>query len=121
MRLLHVAQVSPALAAQALTLALAEIERSTLDVNLYETAYHMYTQSLAAIENGTNTSPVAVAWYDSVRGQSRVQLNQSWIDHAKNEAQSTMDKLEVELKGYSTNLIKESIRVSRNSEPAWTS
>lgn len=110
-RLLFIAQSAPALAGPALTLALAEIQRSTLDVVLYEEAFHMYRQTMSALESGENTSPVAAAWYESVKGK-QVPLDRAWIEHARKEGQSTMDKLEVELKGYSTNLIKESIRVN---------
>jgi hypothetical protein len=38
-------------------------------------------------------------------------VDREWIEKARREAQNGQDKLEVELKGYLTNLIKESIRV----------
>ncbi|KPV76676.1 uncharacterized protein RHOBADRAFT_13174, partial [Rhodotorula graminis WP1] len=39
------------------------------------------------------------------------QIDRAWLDNAKKEAQTGVDKLEIELKGYMTNLIKESIRM----------
>lgn len=91
---------------------MSTIKESTLDVSLYEQAFHFYRQTVSAIEAGENTSPLAVAWYESVKGKE-VGLDRVWMETARKEGQSTMDKLEVELKGYSTNLIKESIRVRR--------
>ncbi|GAA5952955.1 hypothetical protein JCM21900_001529 [Sporobolomyces salmonicolor] len=109
-RLLFVAHSSPSLAGPALTLALAAIKEATLDVPLYENTFHMYRQHISAIESGDEQDPTAVAWYGSVKGNA-VSLDRDWIDKAKREAQSGLDKLEVELKGYMTNLIKESIRM----------
>lgn len=96
---------------------MSTIKESTLDVSLYEQAFHLYRQTISAIEAGENTSPLAVAWYESVKG-NEVGLDRAWMETARKEGQSTMDKLEVELKGYSTNLIKESIRVGRCSGSA---
>ncbi|CEQ42214.1 SPOSA6832_03998, partial [Sporobolomyces salmonicolor] len=109
-RLLFVANSSPSLAGPALTLALAAIKEATLDVPLYENTFHMYRQHISAIESGDEQDPTAVAWHGSVKG-NEVSLDREWIDKAKREAQSGLDKLEVELKGYMTNLIKESIRM----------
>ncbi|ORY82347.1 26S proteasome subunit RPN7-domain-containing protein [Leucosporidium creatinivorum] len=109
-RLLYIANSAPALAGPALTQALSTIKETTLDVSLYEQAFHLYRQTISAIQAGENTSPLAVAWYESVKG-NEVGLDRVWMEAARKEGQSTMDKLEVELKGYSTNLIKESIRM----------
>lgn len=54
---------------------------------------------------------LALRWYESVRGKE-LGVDRPWVEKTRREAQSGIDKLEVELKGYTTNLIKESIRVS---------
>lgn len=108
---MYIADNSPALAGQALTLALSAIQSSTLDTTLYEQAFQKYRQHITAIQAGDIQNPVAVAWYESVKGHE-VPIDRVWLEQTRKEVQSTQDRLEVELKGYSTNLIKESIRVS---------
>lgn len=103
---------SPSLCGPALTLALAAIKQLTLDTNLYQEVFQMYRQHVNAIEGGREQDPTAVAWYESVKG-SEVPLDRAWLEQAKKDAQSGKEKLEVELRGYTTNLIKESIRVRR--------
>ncbi|KAI5474841.1 COP9 signalosome complex subunit 1 [Pseudohyphozyma bogoriensis] len=109
-RLNYVAQHSQALAGAALTLALAAITSSTLDVPLYENTFQMYRQHINAIQSGEIKSPAAIAWYESVKG-NEVTADRSWIEATRREAQRGLEKREVELKGYITNLIKESIRM----------
>lgn len=107
-RLLSIAHCNP-LAGPALTLALSAITAYTLDVTQYEHAYQQYRNLVNGIEKGDNKDPDAVAWYQSVKGRE-VQLDRAWMDRARREAKSGLDRLEVELKGYTTNLIKESTR-----------
>lgn len=96
-RLIQIAKVHPPFAVPALHLALEHIPKATLDVPLYEATFLEYRQA-----QGTSSS-TAPASYN---------LDRAWIDKSRKEAKSGLDKLEVELKGYTTNLIKESIRVS---------
>ncbi|GAA5879508.1 hypothetical protein JCM16303_003229 [Sporobolomyces ruberrimus] len=109
-RLIFVAHSSPSLCGPALTLALAAIKQLTLDTQLYQDVYHSYRQHISAIESGSEQDPTAVAWYNSVKGNEAT-LDRTWLEQAKKDAQSGKDKLEVELRGYTTNLIKESIRM----------
>lgn len=113
-RLLHIARSSPSLAGPALTLALSAIKALTLDTRLYEDAYYQYRTLIDAVEKGEETDPQAKAWYEQQRGQgSFAPFDRAWFEKAKQEAHSGQDRLEIELKGYLTNLIKESIRVRR--------
>ncbi|GJN87088.1 hypothetical protein Rhopal_000033-T1 [Rhodotorula paludigena] len=109
-RLLFVADSSPSLAGPALSLALEAIKAQTLDARLYEETYYRYRQLLSALESGEEKDPQARAWYEQVRG-NEARVDREWLDRTKKEAQSGLDKLEIELKGYMTNLIKESIRM----------
>ncbi|GAA5968772.1 hypothetical protein JCM8115_002084 [Rhodotorula mucilaginosa] len=111
-RLLHIARSSPSLAGPALTLALNAIKDATLDTRLYEDAYYQYRTLIDAIEKGEETDPQAKAWYEQQSGQgSFAPFDRAWFEKAKQEAHSGQDRLEIELKGYMTNLIKESIRM----------
>lgn len=100
----------PSLSGQAFTLALATLRESTLDFAMYETTFTHYRQIVNHLQSGDNKDPVAQAWYSSIKGKE-VPIDRAWMDRARREARSGQDKLEVELKGYTTNLIKESIRV----------
>ncbi|GAA5853569.1 hypothetical protein JCM5353_007785 [Sporobolomyces roseus] len=109
-RLLYVSNSSPSLCGAALALALSSIKQLTLDIQLYQEVFHLYRQHISQIEAGTEQDPTAVNWYNATKG-NQVQLDRNWLDQAKKDAQSGKEKLEVELKGYTTNLIKESIRM----------
>ncbi|KAK4702667.1 COP9 signalosome complex subunit 1, partial [Phenoliferia sp. Uapishka_3] len=109
-RLNHIANSSPSLAGPALTLTLASIKADTLDTTLYESTFSSYRQCVNSIATGENKDPLAVAWHQSVKGKE-VPIDRVWLEKTRREAQSGIDKLEVELKGYTTNLIKESIRM----------
>ena len=43
----------------------------------------------------------------------------AWVDKVKKQVKSETDKMELELKGYKNNLIKESIRVSYDLALQW--
>ncbi|GAA5913578.1 hypothetical protein JCM6882_001691 [Rhodosporidiobolus microsporus] len=114
LRLLHVAQSSPSLAGPALTLALSSIKSLTLDVRLYEETFHAYRKFVSSIDAGEEQDPRAVEWLKGVRGEGgrgEEKVDREWVERTRREAQGGQDKLEVELKGYLTNLIKESIRM----------
>ncbi|POY75809.1 hypothetical protein BMF94_1122 [Rhodotorula taiwanensis] len=114
-RLLHVAKLSPSLAGPALSLALSAIKATTLDTRLYEESYLVYRHFQEALAKGEVTDPQAKAWYEQhaggVDGASFESFDKAWIEKSKHEAQAGLDRLEIELKGYLTNLIKESIRM----------
>ena len=90
--------LSPSLAPQALTLAAKEATKGR-DTNLYRNIY-------AAYERAHAEAPEEVPELSAVPP-----LDMKWVDetNAKNQAERT--KLEVELKTYTSNMIKESIRV----------
>lgn len=116
MRLLFIATSAISLAGPALTLALSTIQLTTLDTALYQSVYGQYLQLCTSISSGDITDAAAVEWYEGVKrteGKMAAAMDVAWIARTKSEAGKTIDKLEVELKGYTTNLIKESIRVSR--------
>ena len=97
-RLLHIMSVCPTLAPQALQLAIAEALKGR-DTSLYREIFSRYDR--AHVELGDEIPELsALASFD-----------QQWVEetNAKNQAERT--KLEVELKTYSSNMIKESIRV----------
>ena len=43
--------------------------------------------------------------------------DQAWMDKMKRQVRTETDRMELELKGYKNNLIKESIRVRRSTSP----
>lgn len=46
-----------------------------------------------------------------LNGDGGQAFDRTWVEKSKKEAAVGLDRLETELKGYTTNLIKESIRV----------
>jgi len=107
----HVAGHSVALRGPALILALETTRKLTLDVSTYEGLFQHYRSHMNQIEAGDVSSTHALEWYASQQANP-VTLDREWIAHARRDAEHISDKLEVELRGYTTNLIKESIRVS---------
>ncbi|KAK9469320.1 26S proteasome subunit RPN7-domain-containing protein [Lipomyces arxii] len=89
-RLLFIADKSPELAENALVLAITRLKQS-LDVSRYEDT----VERLKEISPSNKFAAVDQAWIDTVTNKSRI----------------TGDKLELELKSYKNNLIKESIRM----------
>ncbi|GAA5957044.1 hypothetical protein JCM3765_005388 [Sporobolomyces pararoseus] len=110
LRLISVAVSSPSLCGPALTLALSSIKQLTLDTTLYQEVFQLYRQHVNALESGQERDPAAVNWYNSIKG-NEVTLDRNWLEQAKKDAQTGQEKLEIELKGYVVNLIKESIRM----------
>ena len=110
MRLLFIAKRSAPLLLPALTLALQTIQSSTLDVPLYESTFANYQEALDAFAKGLVKDPIAIQSYEATK-HKLLSLDRAWIDKATKEAKLGREKLEVELKGYTNNLIKESIRV----------
>lgn len=91
-RLLFIARSCPALAVEAYTQALREIQEHTLDVELYESVVTEF-----------NNRPEASSRHYA--------LDDAWAERTRRHVADQQDKLDVELKNYQTNLIKESIRV----------
>ncbi|KZO99166.1 PCI-domain-containing protein [Calocera viscosa TUFC12733] len=88
-RLMHIASCCPSLAPQAYQLAI-----STL---LTMRDPHAYMHAVAA--------------YNQIPGVMQVDQDQAWIDRVRGENQNQREKLEVELRTYQSNMIKESIRM----------
>lgn len=59
---------------------------------------HNYEKATSALQEISPQDPDAIP-------------DQTWIDRMKKQVKSDTDKMELELKGYKNNLIKESIRV----------
>lgn len=110
-RLNHIAQLCPTVAGPALTLALETTKQETLDVALYEALFFNYKTFINNLQTGEIRDEIASKWLADLNGKE-VNLDRDWMEKTKREARMTLDRLEVELKGYTTNLIKESIRVS---------
>ncbi|KAH9854527.1 G protein pathway suppressor 1 [Lenzites betulinus] len=98
-RLLHIMPLCPPLAPQALQLAIAEALKGR-DTHLYRLIFHTYER---VRQDATDELPELSAL---------ATVDQAWLDEtaARNLAERT--KLEVELKTYSSNMIKESIRMA---------
>ena len=92
LRLLHIADRCPTLTREALALALRHIKQLR-DTSLYQAAINMQANFLSA----SGHAPA---------------IDDSWIQQLNSKNQTDRNKLEVELKTYQSNMIKESIRVS---------
>ncbi|KAI0672247.1 G protein pathway suppressor 1 [Trametes maxima] len=98
-RLLHIITISPTLAPQALHLAIAEALKGR-DTTLYRSIFYHYER--AQTEAGDEVPELSTL----------ATLDQRWIDETNNKNQAERQKLELELKTYSSNMIKESIRMA---------
>lgn len=96
-RLLYIGHSCPELSVEAFRLAALAAKECTVDVNLYRDAFQAYAAAVSAHPE-QETEPLT--------------LDQDWVTQARLAAQKENDKLDVELKSYQSNLIKESIRVS---------
>ncbi|KAF9045267.1 G protein pathway suppressor 1 [Panaeolus papilionaceus] len=98
-RLIHVMHICPSIAAEAYQLCVQHIHQSR-DPSLYSLLFQTY--EAAASTQGVSLPPMG----------ELSQLDTKWVDEtvAKNQADKT--KLEVELKTYTNNMIKESIRMA---------
>ena len=96
-RLLLIGTSSSYLYSEALKAAIAEARKGT-DVQRYENAV-AYLREIAP-------------------GDADATPDLDWMDRTKKQVKSATDKMELELKGYKNNLIKESIRVRYFSSQA---
>ena len=90
-RLHHIGTTSTQLHLEALKAAIAETKRGK-DVRLYESV-------VSSLQKIIPDDPDAI-------------IDSAWKEKRANELKAETDRLELELKGYKNNLIKESIRVS---------
>ncbi|KAH8827133.1 26S proteasome subunit RPN7-domain-containing protein [Flagelloscypha sp. PMI_526] len=98
-RLIHIISICPTLAPQAFQLALGLIQQSR-DPAIYQQLLQTYDQLTTAGELKLPPSTSFPA------------LQSTWIDETVQKNQQERSKLEVELKQYSNNLIKESVRMA---------
>jgi len=98
-RLAQIITLCPSIATQALQAALKDVF-TMRDVNLYRSVLSAYDQTANA-SNGEIPPASEVA-----------PVNQKWIDETNQKNQADRTKLEVELKTYTSNMIKESIRMA---------
>jgi predicted nucleic acid-binding protein len=75
-------------------LALAEIKANTLNAKRYK---QLIVKINAALES---------------HGQAPMEFDAQWVEQTETKVKRRFDELEADLKGYHSNLIKESIRVS---------
>ncbi|TFK28247.1 G protein pathway suppressor 1 [Coprinopsis marcescibilis] len=98
-RLIHIVLTCPSIAPEAYQLAVQHIHQSR-DPTLYQTLLTAYEQS--SVNSGVSfPSPYDLA-----------QLDMKWTDETTARNQADRTKLEVELKSYTNNMIKESIRMA---------
>lgn len=97
-RLIQIISLCPSIAAQALQLALQDVFQMR-DTRLYRAVLSEYDQ--IALANPEQLPAVATL----------APLNQKWVEETNQRNQLERIKLEVELKTYTSNMIKESIRV----------
>lgn len=100
-RLAHIISLSPSIAPQAFALAAQHIQQGR-DPGLYTNIIFAYEATSQSAQASGATLP---QW------QEIAPLDQKWVDETNSRNQAERSKLEVELKTYSNNMIKESIRV----------
>ncbi|KAH9929081.1 PCI-domain-containing protein [Epithele typhae] len=102
-RLVHVMNVCPELAPQALPLATKEALKGR-DTGLYKSAFNAYERAATEMSKRQEEGlPEA---------SSIVAMDTKWIEETNSKNQAERTKLEVELKTYTSNMIKESIRMA---------
>jgi hypothetical protein len=130
LRLLEVAKLAPTkqLQRHALLLAISIIKSETLDFELYDTVLAHLT-TLAAVgdvvtDEGIQVEAPANDLSDEVMDvdgmgvsvetglEAQGQRDDDWFQRTAEKARREDEKLEAEMRNYSINLIKESIRVS---------
>ncbi|KAF9452084.1 PCI-domain-containing protein [Macrolepiota fuliginosa MF-IS2] len=102
-RLIHIVKICPAAATDAFNLAVQHIHQSR-DASLYQalmTEYEHLAENPVVKESYQLPNPLEIA-----------QLDTKWVDEISAKNQSDKVKLEVELKTYTNNMIKESIRMA---------
>ncbi|KAJ7253017.1 26S proteasome subunit RPN7-domain-containing protein [Mycena haematopus] len=97
-RLIHIISTCPQLAPEAFQLAVQQIHQSR-DPSLYQQVMSAY-DTISGLSETTLPSAMDLA-----------QLDTRWADEIMAKNQAERSKLEVELKTYSNNMIKESIRM----------
>jgi COP9 signalosome complex subunit 1 len=105
-RLIHIIAICPSIAPQAFQLAVQKIEELR-DPSLYATVISTYEQ-LSSVTEPALPEPSEVA-----------QLDPKWIEEATKKNQAEKMKLEVELKTYANNMIKESQRMGHRDLGAY--
>ena len=93
-RLLYIGDNCPPLASEAFRLAVKQFRESTIDANGY----------VNAVERLRSVQP----------NIPEAQLDSAWVSETLLQNRRKTDKLELELKSYKTNLIKESVRMGHN-------
>ncbi|KAG9000792.1 hypothetical protein FRB94_005172 [Tulasnella sp. JGI-2019a] len=91
LRAIFIAETCPALAPQAYQMALAHIQQGSTDVGAYLSVLNAY---------------------NNLVGVDRIEADQDWVDRTINQNRKERERLEVDLKTYASNMIKESIRMS---------
>ncbi len=97
-RLIHIVFICPTIAPEAFQLCVQHIHQSR-DPTLYQTLLQAY-EHIASTEGVSLPNPLELA-----------ELDMKWADEVFAKTTAERVKLELELKTYSNNMIKESIRV----------
>lgn len=96
-RLLHIAKSSPSVRAPAASLAAAIVKAETSDTTTYQQALNI---------RNTDTDSVPLP------PPQREAIDTAWVQTTDKAARAKAEKLELELRNYQNNLIKESIRMA---------
>ncbi|CAG8824622.1 25821_t:CDS:2, partial [Gigaspora rosea] len=95
-RLLFIAKRCPPLQIDAYKLALQELRDSSLDHNKYLNTANKLNEVLTS------------------QGYPSYPVDNAWVETTQKRAKAALERLEVELKNFKNNLIKESIRMGHN-------
>ena len=96
---------------EAYTLAIKEIQSKTLDFNLYESIVNEYNLVLTKFKEERESHQNVSRAAEAARGEKAWQLDVNWIEMKRRKVVQDLNRLDVDLKTYQNNLIKESIRV----------
>lgn len=110
-RLIFIARSCPVLSLDAYALAAQTLKETTLDHALYSTTVQEHNTALNNFKKECSTAEHPSQAALSAADKSTLPLDSSWVDSTRRSSNRELDKLEVELKNYQNNLIKESIRV----------
>lgn len=120
-RLIHVSKCgsSDSIRLKALLIAIRRVKADTLDYELYGnlvdelTSYRRSQHSSSELSSDGLGGFEFEGEFDDIRREISGKLDDDWLSLTSQRVKKEADKLEAEMRNYSVNLIKESIRVSR--------
>jgi hypothetical protein len=118
-RLIHVSKYGSSndIRLKALLIAIRRVKADTLDYELYGNLVDELTSWRKSQQGTSETSPESLGGFefdgefDDLRREISGKLDDDWLSLTSQRVKKEADKLEAEMRNYSVNLIKESIRV----------